>query len=169
MVRAAQSYAEIKAGNFDAGVAELSEVLAWSERSHLWYTRLHQALWLAEGHLRRGDRASAGPLIEEVLNTSRTMGYLHFEGRARWLMSECLATEAPVRAEHEVKEAIDIFKRAGAQNDLGKAVITWAGLRQNVEDFEGARQLHLQAREIFRMLGTHDELRRVEAALAEQL
>jgi tetratricopeptide (TPR) repeat protein len=169
MVRAAHGYAQIKAGNYDAGIAELSEVLAWSERSHLQYTRSHQALWLAEGHIRRGDPTSAKPLVEEVLSTSQTMGYLHFEGRARWLLGECLATEAPPRAEHEVKQAISIFKDVGAQNDLGKAIMTSAGLRRNVGDFLSSRQLYIQAREIFCKLGTFDELRRAEAVLSNEL
>jgi class 3 adenylate cyclase/tetratricopeptide (TPR) repeat protein len=168
MIRAAHGYAQIKAGNFGLGVAELSEALAWSERSQLRYTRLHQALWLAEGHLGRGDRAGAEPLIEEVLNTSRAMGYRHFEGRAHWLMSEYLALAAPARAELEVKEAINILDRTGAQNDLGKALITLGNQRQRFNDSAGARQLYLRAREIFRILGTHDELRRVEALLMRQ-
>ena len=169
MVRAACGYAQIKAGNHDAGIVELSEVLAWSERSHLRYTRSYQALWLAEGHIRRGDRGSAKPLIEEVLSTSQTMGYLHFEGRAHWLLSECLSIEAPPRAEHEVKQAINIFENTGARNDLGKAIMTLAGFRQNVDDLNGARRLYVQAREIFRKLGTSDELRRVEAVLSREL
>ena len=169
MAKGIRGYGKIKAGLVDAGIAELSEAVAWFESSDLRYTYLHQALWLAEGHLRRGDRSLAKPLIEEVLNTSRTMGYLHFEGRARWLISECIAAEASVRAVHEVKEAINIFNRAGARNDLGKAMITLAGLCQTNKDFEGARQLYLQALQVFRILGTSDEVRRVAAVLEGQM
>jgi tetratricopeptide (TPR) repeat protein len=165
MARGIRGYAEIKAGRVDAGIAELREAFAWSETSHLRYTQLYQASWLAEGHLRRGDRASARHLIEDVLNTSRTAGYLHFEGRACWLTGECLAAEAPAVAEEYAEAAMDILERVGARNDLAKVMVTRAALRQRTGDVATARQLLEQASLIFQMLGTRDEPARVEAAL----
>jgi hypothetical protein len=105
-------------------------------------------------------------LIEDLLRTCRSAGYFHYEGRACWLMGECLAGETPAAAEDYVETAIRIFEQVGARNDLAKAMITRAALRQRAEDVTTARQLLHQAHAIFRALGTIGEPIRVEAALA---
>jgi hypothetical protein len=122
-------------------------------------------LWLAEGHLRRSDHAAARSLIKDVLETSRTMGYLHYEGLACWLTGECLAPEAPAVAEPYVESAIDILERIGARNDLARAMVTRAALHQAAGDVATARGLLDQAFAIFQTLGTLDEPARVKAAL----
>jgi len=164
--RAARGYGEIKAGRADAGIVELSEALAWFQSSHLRFTHLNYALWLAEGYLRRDDRASARPLIEDVLNTSRETGYLHFEGRACWLMADCLAAERSAAAEGYAETAMRILDRVGARNDLAKAMVTLAAVRQKAGDAKTARQLLDQAYVIFQTLGTRDEAVRVDTGLA---
>ena len=161
-----RGYGKIKAGHVNEGIAELSEGLAWFESSRMRWTHVIGSVWLAEGHLRRGDYANARPLIEDLLSTCRSAGYFHYEGRACWLMGECLAEEAPAAAEDYVETAIGIFQRVGARNDLAKALFTRAGLRQRAGDVATARHLLHQARVIFRSLGTLDEPIRVEAALA---
>ena len=62
--------------------------------------------------------ALARSLIEDALETSRTTGYLHFEGLGCWLMRECLAPESPAMAEPYLKTAIAVLERIGARNDL---------------------------------------------------
>jgi class 3 adenylate cyclase/tetratricopeptide (TPR) repeat protein len=164
--RAVRGYGQIKAGQVDAGIAELRDACDWFESSHLRFTNLNHAFWLAEGYLRRGDRAAARPLIEDVLNTSRETGYLVFEGRACWLMGECLAHEAPAPAEDYAETAMRILERASARNDLAKAMVTRAALRQGGGDVATARRLLEEASAIFRAVGTLNEPARVEAALA---
>jgi len=166
LAKAVRGYGEIKAGRIDAGIAEMSEAFAWLESSQLRYTHLYISFFLAEGHLRRGDRSRAILLVDDVLNTSRKAGYLHFEGRACWLMAECLAADAPAAAEGYVETAMRILERVGARNDLAKAMVTLAAVRQRIGDAETARRLLDQAFEIFQALGTRDEPVRVEAALA---
>jgi len=161
-----RGYGKIKAGHANEGIAELSEGLAWFESSRMRWTHVIGAVWLAEGHLRRGDYATARPFIENLLSTCRSAGYFHYEGRACWLMGECLAGEAPAAAEDYVETAIRIFEQVGARNDLAKANVTRAALRQRAGDVATARQLLHQANAIFRALGTLDEPIRVEAALA---
>jgi tetratricopeptide (TPR) repeat protein len=164
--RVIRGYGKIKAGRVDEGIAELSEGLAWFESSHMRWTHTIGAVWLAEGHLRRSDRAEARPLIERVLATSRATGYLHYEGRACWLMSECLSDEAPADAENQIEAAMQIFERVDARNDLAKAMVTRAALRQRAGDVAAAQQLLEAADMIFHKLGTHGEFGRVDAALA---
>jgi class 3 adenylate cyclase/tetratricopeptide (TPR) repeat protein len=164
--RVTRGYGKIKAGRLDEGIAELSEGLAWFESSHMRWTHTIGAVWLAEGYLRRGDRAGARPLIERVLATSRATGYLHYEGRACWLMGEYLAADAPAAAEDHVETAMRIFERVGARNDLAKAMVTRAALRQRARDIAAARQLLEAANVIFHTLGTHGEFGRIDAALA---
>ena len=140
--------------------------VAWFEKSHLRYTHGRYALLLAEGHLRRGDRVIARPLIEGLLETSRDLGYLQFEGMARWLMGECLAPEAPASAEPYVETAMGVLERIGARNDLARAMVTRAALRQAAGDLATACELLVQAGAIFHELGTLDEPARVGAARA---
>jgi len=128
---------------------------------------LRYALWLAEAHLRRADRAAARPLLDKALTASRSMGYAQIEGLAWWLIGECLAAEAPAAAEPNVEAAMGILERIGARNDLARAMITRAALRQRAGDVATARALLDRARAIFRELGTLDEPTRVEAGLAD--
>src|SRR5262249_1482979 len=143
-----------------------SEASAWFENSRLRYTYSRYALWLAEGHLRRGDRDAARSLLEAVLAMSREAGYAQLEGLACWLIGECLAAEAPTAAEPNVETAMGILERIGARNDLARAMITRAALRQTAGDVATARALLDRAYAIFRELGTLDEPARVEAARA---
>ena len=59
-----------------------------------------------------------------------------------------------------------ILERIGARNDLARAMITRAALRQTAGDVTTARALLDRASAIFRELGTLDEPARVEAARA---
>jgi class 3 adenylate cyclase/tetratricopeptide (TPR) repeat protein len=161
-----RGYGNIKAGRLKEGIAELAEGLAWFEHSHMRYTQVIGGCWLAEGHLRRGERSNAQSLIENLLSTSRTAGYLHYEGRSCWLMGECLANDATAEAGSYVEAALRIFSQVGAENDLGRAMVTLAALRQKTGDAAKARQLLQQASTIFRTLGTLDEPVRVQASLA---
>jgi tetratricopeptide (TPR) repeat protein len=166
MAKGPRGYGQIKAGPVDAGIADLSEAVAWLKNSRLLYTPQRFSLWLAEGHLHRGDRAAALSLIEDVIESSRTTGYVHFEGVARWLKGECLALEDPAAAEASVDAAIEILERIGARNDLARAAVTRAALRQAAGDPITAQQLIDEAEAIFHELGTLDEPVRVEAARA---
>jgi tetratricopeptide (TPR) repeat protein len=166
MAKAVRGYGKIKLGQVDDGIADLSESVAWFEKSRLRYTHARYGLLLAEGHLRRGDRAVARPLIEGLLETSRALGYLHFEGTARWLLGECLASEGSVSAEPYVETAMEILGRIGARNDLARAMVTRAALRQAAGDLATARELLEQAGAIFHELGTLDGPVRVGAARA---
>jgi tetratricopeptide (TPR) repeat protein len=167
MAKAACAYADIKAGRFDAGIAGLTETLAWFDRSDLRYSHQFYALWLAEGNIRRGDGAASRPLIEDLLNTCRDKGYLQLEGRACWLMGECLAAEAPAAANDYVETAMRLSEDVGARNDLARAMVTRAALHQKAGNLESARQLLDEAGAIFEALGTLDEPARVKLALAE--
>jgi tetratricopeptide (TPR) repeat protein len=165
MTRAIRGYAQIRAGQVDAGMAELRESAGWFESAHLRHTNRRLDLWLAEGHLIRGDRVSARPLIEGVLQASRETGYLYFQGLASWLMGECLAAEAPGAAAEWVEMAVAIFERIEARNDLAQAMITRASLFQRDGDDTTARQLLDRANTIFRALGTREGSAGVKEAL----
>jgi len=165
LAKAIRGYGQIKSGRIDAGVAELSEALGWFENSHMRYTYLRYALWLAEGYLNRGDHVLARQLIQDGLRTCRERGYFHLEALWHWVMGECLALEAPPAAANHLETAIGTFELIGAQNDFARAMVTRAALRQQAGDVEAARQLLRQADKIFRALSTVDEPARIEAAL----
>jgi class 3 adenylate cyclase/tetratricopeptide (TPR) repeat protein len=165
--RAVRSYGLVRTGRVETGIAELGEVVAWFESSRLAYFWSIATLWLAEGHLARGETISARPLIQRVIETTRTIGYLHFEGLAHRLMGECLAVEEPLAAEEHAKNALHILERCCAQNDFAKTLVTRAQLCRLTGDFATARELLQQAKEIFVTLGTRAEPTRVDAALAD--
>ncbi|MGH7044759.1 MAG: ATP-binding protein [Stellaceae bacterium] len=163
---AIRGFGNIRGGRLEGGIAELRDAIAWFENARMQWTYVICAVWLAEGWLRRGDRTEARPLIERVLATSRATGYAQYEGRACWLMAECLAAEAPAAAEDHAETAMRIFASIGARNDLATAMVTRAALRQIAGDVVTARQLLERARAIFDELRTRNEPDRVEAALA---
>jgi class 3 adenylate cyclase/tetratricopeptide (TPR) repeat protein len=165
--RMVRGYGLIKAGRVEVGIAELKEVVAWFEGSRLSHLRLLASLWLAEGHLARGDRASARPLVEDVLSVTHSQGYVHFEGVAHRLIGECLASEAPAEADEHVEAALRILDRTGARNDFAKALVTKARLRHAEGNDRISRELLHRAYAIFQNLGTRDEPARVAAALDE--
>jgi class 3 adenylate cyclase/tetratricopeptide (TPR) repeat protein len=164
MAKAVRGYGKIKDGEFDAGITDLTEAVNWFENFRLRYTYARYALWLAEGHLRRGDGIAARTIIDNVLQINRSTGYLHLEGAACWLMGEYLASESPAAAEHSVETAMQILERIGARNDLARAMVTRAALRQAAGDLGTARELLDEAQAIFKTLRTLDEPARVEAA-----
>jgi class 3 adenylate cyclase/tetratricopeptide (TPR) repeat protein len=164
MAKAVRGYGKIKVSQYDAGVADLEEAVAWFANLRLRYTYARYGVWLAEGHLRRGDQAAARDLIEDLLRTTRSSGYLQLEGVACWLMSESLAPEAAASAEPYVEKAMAILEPIGARNDLARAMVTRAALRQAAGDVAGARQLLDEAQSIVQALGTVDEPGRIAAA-----
>jgi class 3 adenylate cyclase/tetratricopeptide (TPR) repeat protein len=154
MAKAVRGYGEVKLGHFDAAIADLSEAVAWFANSRLRYTGLRFNLWLAEAHLCRGDRAAAKALLEHCLETSRELGYRHFEGLARWLLAESLAPDDPTSAVRHVDAAIGILESIGARNDLASAMLVKAALTQRAGNLDVARELTDQARAIFKALRT---------------
>jgi class 3 adenylate cyclase/tetratricopeptide (TPR) repeat protein len=166
IAKAAHGHGLIKARQFEAGFAELREALAWLHPHASHFSYVTTALPLAEGYLRHGDSASARPLVQEIFDASRDGGYSHIEGRACWLMAECLAGEGSAEAEDYVERAMLILERADARNDLAKAMLTRAALRQRVGDATEARRLLERAAALFHELGTLDEPARVEAAFS---
>jgi class 3 adenylate cyclase/tetratricopeptide (TPR) repeat protein len=164
--RVVRGYGKIKAGKIDEGIKELSQALAWFETSNMRFTQVIGTVWLAEGHLRGGNLASARPLIDYALVTSRATGYVYWEGRACWLMSECLAVEAPASAEDYAETAMRILERIEARADFAKVMVTRAALRQRTGDMASARRLLDQASAIFHALGCSIEPVQVRAAFA---
>ncbi|MBV8736391.1 MAG: AAA family ATPase [Alphaproteobacteria bacterium] len=165
MARAFRGYGMIKGGQLDSGIAELTEAIAWLDRSHLRHGRSSHTLRLAEGYIQRGDLAAARALIDDGLTTSRAMGCRYLEGLALRLMAECLVADSPDIAVECVDDAQRIFAAIDAQNDLAKALVTRARLYQNYSNFRAARELLEEAAAIFSRLGTLDEPARVNAAL----
>jgi class 3 adenylate cyclase/tetratricopeptide (TPR) repeat protein len=166
VARMVRAYGMIKAGRVDAGVGELTEIVAWFEDSGLAYVRMITCLWLAEGYLAQGDTGSARRLMDKVFETCRSAGYLHYGALAHRVMAECLAGDAPLRAEEHAGEALRLLDGLGARNDFAKALVTRAALRRQAGDEPEARELLHQAHEIFVALGTLGEPARVESVLA---
>ncbi|MGH7062924.1 MAG: hypothetical protein ACREET_02470, partial [Stellaceae bacterium] len=150
----------------DIGISELSDALSWFDNARMRWTYVICAVWLAEGRLLLGDRVGALSLIDQILSASRATGYLQYEGRACWLLAECLAAEAAESAEDYAETAIRIFEQIGARNDLARALVTRAALRQIAGDIAAARQLLERAHAIFSATKTRNEPERVQAALA---
>jgi class 3 adenylate cyclase/tetratricopeptide (TPR) repeat protein len=163
--RTVRGYALVKAGQVDAGIAELNDVVTWFHRARLSHLRLLATLWLAESYLLRDDFSRARPLAEEAVHSTHTSGYLHFEGIAHRLMGECLIAEDQSAADEHLGIALAILDRIGARNDYAKTLVAQAKLRWVNGDITTARMLLTEGLTIFEALGTRDDPAKVKATL----
>jgi tetratricopeptide (TPR) repeat protein len=166
MVKAAQGYGLVKAGEAVAGTEKLADAVAWLNQSKIRFTWSWFAIWLGEAYLRQGQTLQARGILEEVLATSRELGYRELEGVAERLFGESLASEDPVAAASHLEAATQRLEEVGARNELGKAIAALAELRRAAGDLTGARRSLERALRIFEELGTLDEAPRVRTALA---
>jgi class 3 adenylate cyclase/tetratricopeptide (TPR) repeat protein len=165
--RMVRGYGRIKAGEHEAGIRELSDVVSLFETSRLYHLRLLASLWLIEGYLAVREPIKPHLLADEVLRFTQNSGYLHFEGVAHRLTSECFAAEDPGAAEYHIALAVQILARVGARNDFAKALMAQAKLRCTDEGAGAAKPLLMQALSIFKALGTRGEPAKVEAMLRQ--
>ena len=166
MIKVARGHALIKAANAPAAIAELTQAVAWFDRSRLSYGRAMGVLRLAEAYLRAGDQSRARTVLDDVMTVSREVGYRYFQGRAQLLLAECLLVDDPERATNHLGIATTILTEAGARNDVGKALVVQAEIRRQACDTAGARASLRSALEIFEELGSSDEASRARLALA---
>jgi len=165
-VRAIRAYGLVKQGRVTEGVTELEDVVAWYARSHLRFTRSQFGLWLADAYLRKGDSSRARSLAEDVLATSREVGYGQLEGIAHRVLGECSLEGEPARAAEHLDQAAHILERIEARNEIAKVWVAEAALHRAQGDANAARQLLERAMARFAELGTLDEATRVREALA---
>jgi class 3 adenylate cyclase/tetratricopeptide (TPR) repeat protein len=165
MTRAVRALGLVKSGEVATGIAELRDTLAWFDRSKLRYTRSAVALWLAETCLRHGDPTEAGRLVDEVLTSSRQIGYRQLEGLALRLRGEVLAGVEPTAADEHLESAQQILEQIDARNEVAKTLVARAHLRRAAGDEAEAQSLFRRALSMFDDLGTVDEPRHVRAAL----
>ncbi len=166
MIKAVRALGLAKAGNATAGIADMREAIAWFERSKLRYTRSVVALWLAETYLHQGGRVEARALIDDVLATSREIGYRYLEGVAVRLLGESLVETEPETARQHLDAARHMLENADARNDLAKTLVARATLHRTMGEHSEARQLLEEALAIFEALGTVDETLRARSMLA---
>ena len=166
MIKAVRALGLAKAGDATTGIADMREAITWFERSKLRYTRSVVALWLAETYLHHGDAIEARALIDDVLATSREIGYRYLEGVAVRLLGESLVDTEPEAARHHLDAARHMLEDADARNDLAKTLVARATLHRTMGEHVEARQSLESALAIFEALGTADETLRVRAMLA---
>jgi tetratricopeptide (TPR) repeat protein len=166
MIKSVEGYGLLKSGDPEAGVAALEEALAWFDMSRLRYTRSTTSLRLAEGYLALGQRQRARELLDEVLDTSRDLGYRHHEGVAERLVGDSLLDEDPAAARAHLDTAERILTEVEARNELAKALVSQAQLRRAAGDWAGARARLEHALEIFERLDSVDGSARVREELA---
>ena len=164
--RIVHGYGLVRCGQAAAGTAELREALTWLERTQLRYTRSVTALRLAEGYLRLGELPAARALLEEVLATTRQLGYRHVEGVAERLLGESFVADDPARAAGHLENAMRILEEVGARDEIAKTLVNQAEVARAAGDRHTARQLLQRALGIFDALGALDEPGRLRAALA---
>lgn len=166
MVRGVRGSALVRLDQLQAGITELTEALAWFDRSQLRYTRSFAALRLAEGYLRQRELRRARALLEEVLTTSRELGYRHCEGLGERVLGESFLLDDSTQAKVHLDVAVSILSDIGARDDLAKAFVAQGGLAQASGDRDAARRHLERALGIFEELGTLDAPHRVRLALA---
>ena len=92
MVKACAATASSRAGEVAVGIAELTEAVAWFDRSQL---PVHRARSSAAGWPRptcaRRDGTGARTFVEGIAGASRELGYRHLEGVAERLLGEAVS------------------------------------------------------------------------------
>jgi len=169
MTRAARAYGLVKAGKYDEGIAQLQDVIASLQRSNLPYARTMVAYFVADSHLRRGQRTAARKPVESGLAVSRELGYRHLEGVGEHLLGECLSVDDPAAAAAHLTRAREILEKCGARNELAKTLVAQAELMAAAGRHSDARDVLQRALAIFEAIGTldgPDRARRVLASLA---
>jgi class 3 adenylate cyclase/tetratricopeptide (TPR) repeat protein len=166
MIKGVRGRALVQVGQVEAGMAELTAIVAWLEQSRLYYTHAVLVLWLGEVHLHQGEWCQARVLFEEVLATSQEAGYRHLAGVAERCLGESLMAEDVTAAAGHLDAAVHILEAVGARNEVAKALVAQAKLHRTAGDVSGARCLLERALTLFETLGTLDEPHRVQALLA---
>jgi class 3 adenylate cyclase/tetratricopeptide (TPR) repeat protein len=162
-VRAVSGYACVKSGEIASGTAQLTEALAFYERSQLRYTGALFGLWLADAYTRNGAPHDAQRILARILETTRELGYRHVEGMAERLLGEAISSSDAGEATAHLDRAETILRECDARNELAKVLVARACLKRQAPD----RHLLEQALADFRALGTLDEPVRVERILRE--
>ena len=165
MTRAAKGHGLVKAGDLSAGTALLAESVEWFHRSRLRLTRSVFAIWLGDAYLRQGKLVEARSTLEDVLTTSREVGYRHLEGTAQRLLGEILLLDNPAGADEHLQGALGILREVGAVNEVAKTLVARGRLMRAGGDTAEAGQLLEQALSLFDRLGTVDGALRVRAYL----
>jgi class 3 adenylate cyclase/tetratricopeptide (TPR) repeat protein len=167
MAKAAHGYGLVKAGEAEAGSAELEAAVRWFERSRLCYTHAVFNLRLGEGYLILGKQQQARAIFELTLVTSRKAGYRHLEGVAQRFLGQSLTTDDPAAAAAHLESAMCILRDMGARKEEAKVLVAQAELGKIRGDSTEARLLLERALALFEKLGSLDEPPRVRAALNE--
>jgi class 3 adenylate cyclase/tetratricopeptide (TPR) repeat protein len=165
MTRAAKGHGLVKAGDLSAGAMLLAESVEWFHRSRLRLTRSVFAIWLGDAYLRQGKLVEARSTLEDVLRTSREVGYRHLEGTAQRLLGETLSLDDPASAAEHLEAALGVLREVGAANEVAKTLVARARLKCAGGDAAEARQLLEKALSLFDRLGTVDGALRVRANL----
>ena len=163
-LQAIQGHGLVKVGRARAGAAQLEAGLASYDERRLTYPRTRCGLWLAEARLQLGEAKRARALVDGSLATCREIGYRHLQGIAHRLLGECIGTGT--QAAGHLETARLLLGRAGARNELAKAIRARAEVARRDGEHGVAREGFEQARALFEELGTLDEPARVRAALA---
>ena len=155
MVRAMCGYASIKAGDVEAGVAEMEKAVEWFGRSQLALHPRH----LRRPSLRRlpapwRSRAGGGApggvphhLPRGRLPPRRGIGRAHSR-RSRRARRSC-------SGDHPLRVRRRAFSRtSGHATSLARTLVAQAGLRQRAQDRAGARHLLRRALALFEECGT---------------
>ena len=153
-LRAIRGYGHVKGGRAAEGTAEIAGALVWYDASHLRYTRALFATWLAEGYVRLEASGQARRLLDEILATSRELGYRHLEGVACRLLAECLAATAPAAAAEHLREAVSILQSVGSKSELAKAWVLATTFESTLVEASRRTMVRDQALGALRELGT---------------
>jgi hypothetical protein len=81
------------------------------------------------------------------------------------ILGEVVARDDGAAAAAHLESAVRILEEVGAHDELGRALVAQAELRQRAQDLAGARHLLQRALALFEECGTVDEPARVRALL----
>src|SRR5262249_55482322 len=141
MTKAAQGYGMAQLGEVQTGTAQLAEAVAWFGRSNLSLSHCWFGVWLGDTYLLQGEPAQACAVLQDILTTSRELGYLPMEGIAHRVVGHALVGRDSRAAASHLEDAVRILQEIGARNEFAKALVAQAELQRVLGDQARARQL----------------------------
>ena len=153
-LRAIRGYGMVKAGDLDGGAGEIAEALAWYDKSHQRYTHTQFSTWLGEALVRAGLMEKAQSMLENVLATTRELGYRYLEGVTLRLLAACLKESDGAAATEHLRQAMDVIQSVNSRSELAKTWLVATSFASGLFDASRVREMREQALRVLLECGT---------------
>ncbi|MEO8857896.1 MAG: adenylate/guanylate cyclase domain-containing protein [Burkholderiaceae bacterium] len=156
-LRAIRGHGLVKSGELAEGVAQISEALAWYDRSHQRYTHAQFSTWLADSLLRSSRIEEAAAVISGLLASTREHGYRYLEAVALRLHARCLMRVDAQGATRSLQLAMEITQAIDARCELAKTWLVATSFANTLVDAGLVDEVRARARGVLLAMGASED------------